>query len=174
MKTGEKTMPSHRESWFEDFEFELDLTHKVLMRLPQESFAWKPHDKSMHLGQLAAHVANLVNWFAMTIQLNELDLASYSPPDRRGPATSDELLSLFDKNAAAARTAFSQLGEAALDDAWTLRMGERVLKTLPRRRVLRTMCLSHMIHHRAQLLVYLRMLNVSVPAVYGPSADEAA
>ena len=128
----------------------------------------------MHLGQLAAHVANLANWLALTIQRDELDLAAFPPPDRRGPAASSELLALFDKNAAAARAAFAQLEDAALDATWTLRMGDRVLKAMPRRRVLRTMCLSHMIHHRAQLLVYLRLLNVSVPAVYGPSADEAA
>jgi uncharacterized damage-inducible protein DinB len=164
---------SRKASLFEDLDFELGLTRKVLERLPEQHFAWKPHEKSMHLGQLAAHVANIVNWFTMGIQMDGLDLASYPPPDRRGPATSAELLALFDKNVAAARTAFVQLDDAALDGTWTLRMGERVLKAMPRRRVLRTMSLSHMIHHRAQLLVYLRLLNISVPAVYGPSADEA-
>jgi uncharacterized damage-inducible protein DinB len=163
---------SRKIALFEDFEFELALTSKVLNRLPEQHFAWKPHEKSMHLGRVAAHVANILNWFAMGIQKDGLDLATLPPPDTRGPTTSAELLAIFDKNAAAARAAFAELDDAALDDTWTLRMGDRVIKAMPRRLVLRTMSLSHMIHHRAQLLVYLRMLNVSVPAVYGPSADE--
>src|SRR5262245_25540203 len=164
---------SRKSGLLEDFEFELALTRKVLERLPEVHFAWKPHEKSMHLGRLAAHIANILNWFAMGIQKDGLDLATLPPPDTRGPTTSAELIALFDKNVAAARAAFGQLNDAALDDTWTLRMGERVIKAMPRRLVLRTMSLSHMIHHRAQLLVYLRLLNISVPAVYGPSADEA-
>ena len=161
-----------KDALYEDLEFELGLTRKVLERLPEQQFAWKPHEKSMHLGQLAAHVANLVNWLALAIERDEFDLAANPPPDRRGPTTNAELLATFDKNVAAARAAFAKLDDASLDRPWTLRMGERVIKTLPRRSVIRIMSLSHMIHHRAQLLVYLRLLNVPVPGVYGPSADE--
>jgi uncharacterized damage-inducible protein DinB len=163
---------SRKEALFEDLEFEIALTRKVLERLPEEHFAWKPHDKSMHLGQLAAHVANILNWVTLSIRRDELDLAQFPPPDRTGPRTSEELLATFNANAGTARAAFAELDDAKLDDTWKLKMGERVLKALPRRTVLRTMCVSHMIHHRAQLLVYLRILNIPVPSVYGPSADE--
>jgi uncharacterized damage-inducible protein DinB len=163
---------SRKDSLFEDLEFELGLTRKVLARLPANHFAFKPHEKSMHLGQLAAHVANILNWVTLSIRRDELDLAQFPPPDRTGPKSNAELLATYDANAADARSALAELKDANLDDTWTLRMGERVLKAFPRRTVLRTMCLSHMIHHRAQLLVYLRLLNIPVPSVYGPSADE--
>lgn len=156
---------------FADLEQEWKLTRKVLERMPEKDFAWKPHERSMSLGQLAAHVANIVHWQDMTLSRDEIDLAKL-PPDRHIPATNAELLAIFDRNVAAARAAFEKLDDSKLDDTWTLRMGDRVFIALPRRAVYRTVCLSHMIHHRAQLLIYMRMLGIPVPAVYGPSADE--
>lgn len=157
---------------FEDLENELALTKRVLERLPDKQFDFQPHEKSMSLGRLAAHVANIPNWIAMSIEMDELDLAMFPPPDRNGPDSSASLLAVFEQSSAKARAAFAKLDDSALDQIWTLRMGDRVLKQFPRRLVLRTMCLSHMIHHRAQLLTYLRVLDEKVPSVYGPSADE--
>jgi uncharacterized damage-inducible protein DinB len=157
---------------FEDLENELALTRKVLERLPEKQFDFQPHEKSMSLGRLAAHTANLANWITMSIEMDELDLAKFPPPDRNGPESSAALLAAFDQSSTKARAAFAKFDDASLDQIWTLRMGERVLKQFPRRIVLRTMCLSHMIHHRAQLLTYLRILDEKVPSVYGPSADE--
>lgn len=162
---------SKRDLLFADLENEWNLTRKVLERLPEKDFAWKPHERSMSLGQLAAHVANIVYWQEMTLSQDGIDLAKL-PPDRHIPATTAELVSIFDKNVAAARAAFATATDASLEETWTLRMGDKVFFALPRRAVFRTMCLSHLIHHRAQLLIYMRMLGVPVPAVYGPSADE--
>jgi uncharacterized damage-inducible protein DinB len=156
---------------YEDLESELALTKKVLERLPEKQFDFQPHEKSMSLGRLAAHVANLANWITMSIEMDELDVAKF-PPIRTGPETSAALMEAFEQSSAKARAAFAKLNDVSLDQIWTLRMGERVLKQFPRRIVLRTMCLSHMIHHRAQLLTYLRILDEKVPSVYGPSADE--
>lgn len=157
---------------YEDMENELALTKKVLERLPNQQFEFQPHEKSMSLGRLAAHVANIPNWIALSIEMDELDLAKFPPPDRNGPESSAALLAAFEQSSAKARAAFEKLDDATLDRIWTLRLGDRVLKQFPRRIVLRTMCLSHMIHHRAQLLTYLRILDEKVPSVYGPSADE--
>lgn len=162
---------SKRDLLFADLEDEWKLTRKVLERLPEKDFAWKPHERSMSLGQLAAHVANIVYWQDMTLSRNEIDLAKL-PPDRHIPANTAELVSIFDKNVAAARAAFAKATDASLEETWTLRMGDNVFFALPRRVVFRTVCLSHLVHHRAQLLIYMRMLGVRVPSVYGPSADE--
>jgi uncharacterized damage-inducible protein DinB len=155
-----------------DLEHELATTRRVLERLPEEQFAWKPHEKSMSLGRLASHVVNLVQWQTITLQSEELDLGSGPPPADEGPASRAALLSTFDANVAALKEALAKASEPDLRQVWTLRMGEKVLLRMPRLAVLRTMCLSHMINHRGQLCVYLRLLGVPVPAIYGPSAGE--
>jgi uncharacterized damage-inducible protein DinB len=155
-----------------DLDHELVNTRRVLERLPEAQFAWKPHEKSMSLGRLASHVVELVHWQTMTLQTEELDLGGVPPPSTDGPASREALLSTFDTNVAALKEALAKAGEPELRQVWTLRMGEKVLLRMPRLSVLRTMCLNHMINHRAQLCVYLRLLGVPVPAIYGPSADE--
>jgi uncharacterized damage-inducible protein DinB len=155
-----------------DLDHELVNTRRVLERLPEGQFAWKPHEKSMSLGRLASHVVHLVEWQTMTLQTQELDLGGAPPPRTEEPASREALLSTFDANVAALKDALSKATEPDLRQVWTLRMGEKVLLRLPRLAVLRTMCLSHMINHRGQLCVYLRLLGVPVPAIYGPSADE--
>jgi uncharacterized damage-inducible protein DinB len=158
---------------FVDLEREIDTTRRLLERLPADQFSWKPHEKSMSLGRLAMHVATLLQWFLNTIQQDELDIAS--PPQIPMEATSrDDLLGTFEQNAAAVTQTFARMDDAALSRAWTLRNGEQVLFSQSRGMVLRVWCLSHLIHHRAQLCVYLRLLNLPVPAIYFNSVDEPA
>ncbi len=165
------TLPSMRDIAFGDLERELKVTRKVLERLPEKDFAWKPHEKSMHLGRLAMHVATLPQWMVTTLTKDELDFNN--PPQIRTEAKSHaDLLQEFDKHAAEVKAALAQLDDAALQKNWTLRQGDKVLHSNSKAAILRVWCLNHMIHHRAQLCLYLRMLNVPVPAVYFNSADE--
>jgi len=163
--------PSIKQIAIGDLEQEIKLTRKVLERLPEEHYAWKPHEKSMSLAALGSHVANLLYWQTMTLQLDGLDLAGL-PPQPAPPTSQAELLDKFDRNAAVLRETLAATDDAAFGEPWTLRSGDHVHFTLPRAAVMRSMGISHMIHHRAQLTVYLRLLDEPVPAVYGPSADE--
>jgi len=155
-----------------EFEHEMAGTRKVLERAPLERGAFKPHPKSKSLVDLASHIAELASWGSFIFATEVLDYAEF---DYRTPrhATRQELLEVFDRNVAGSRAAL----EAAEDDAarapWTMRNGEQVFFTLPRIAVVRSLVINHIIHHRAQLTVYLRLLDVPVPGLYGPSADEA-
>jgi uncharacterized damage-inducible protein DinB len=156
---------------FSDLDRELTVTRRVLERLPEEHFAWKAHEKSMPLGHLAQHVVNLVQWCLDTIEKDVLDMATI-PPMQKAPTTLAALLQSFDEKAAKLRAAVASLNDAALAQPWSLKNGTETLVTHPRAFILRTWCLSHLIHHRAQLCVYLRLLNLPVPAVYFNSSDE--
>lgn len=157
-----------------EFDMEMDATRRTLERVPDDKFDWKPHHKSGTLGWLAAHVSNIPHWATITMQQNSLDLApaggqSYTPPK---PTNRKELLEQFDKNRADARAALTAGNDAEYAKPWALLMGGKQLFSEPRSSVLRRMVFNHIIHHRGQLTVYLRLLNVPVPALYGPSADE--
>ncbi len=156
-----------------DLEQELASTRKILERMPAEQFGWKPHAKSMSLGELATHTSNLLQWIVMTIKFDEFDFAKPSPSPEV-PATTADLLAVYDQNAAAAREAVAAADETLLNRPWTLRNGEMVFFTQPTGSVLRSFCISHMVHHRGQLSVYLRLLDIPVPPTYGPTADEAS
>ena len=156
---------------FCDLEREIATTRKVLERLPEARFAWKVHEKSMPLGNLALHVANLLQWMLDTLQRDSLDLAS-PPKMRREPENLADVLNTFDANAAAVRQAMDRMTPQLLKATWTIRQGEKVLYSNSRAFVLRVWCLNHLIHHRGQLCVYLRLLNLPVPTVYFNSADE--
>lgn len=149
-------------------------TRKFLARVPEGNFAWKPHAKSMSLGDLAAHIANLMSWAVPTIKQDSLDLMPLNGPPlvMPKPQTRDGLLALFDQNARDARLAIADASDEHLQKPWTLMMGGETIFTLPRAAVLRQLVMNHAIHHRAQLGVYLRLNDIPVPAVYGPSADE--
>jgi uncharacterized damage-inducible protein DinB len=144
---------------------------RVLERVPEGKFAWKPHARSWSAGDLASHVANMLSWGSITLGTTEYDLAS--APDR-SPAhpTSAALLAKYDANRAAFRAALQRASDGDLMVPWSLKREGVVLFTFPRVACLRSFVLNHFIHHRAQLTVYLRLLDVSVPALYGPSADE--
>jgi uncharacterized damage-inducible protein DinB len=157
-----------------DFDREMANTRKSLERVPEEKFAWKPHEKSMPLGRLAQHISQLPSWAIDTIGRDSLDLSPpgsppYQPPP---PKPLREILDTFEKDATAARTAIVGAQDEHLMQQWTLLSGGKTIFSLPRLTVLRVMVVNHMIHHRAQLGVYLRLNGVPVPALYGPSADE--
>jgi uncharacterized damage-inducible protein DinB len=158
-----------------DFDAEMANTRKTLERVPVEKSDWKPHEKSMALGRLARHVAELPSWAAMTITTDSLDIAPpgappYQPPP---PARSqEELLGLFEKSAAEARAAIAGASDEHLRENWSFLFGGKTVFSMPRLSVVRLTVLNHLIHHRAQLGVYLRLNGIPVPALYGPSADE--
>jgi uncharacterized damage-inducible protein DinB len=157
-----------------EFDNEMGNTRKVLERVPDEKWNWKPHEKSGTLGWLASHVANLPGWATMTLQTEQLD---YAPVD--GPAyepakitNREELLTEFEKNVVEARAALDSASDEEMLKSWTLLAGGKPVFTLSRVACLRGMVFNHLIHHRAQLTVYYRLLDVAVPGMYGPSADE--
>ena len=162
------------EALLPEFDQEVVGIRKTLERVPEEKFGWKPHAKSMTMGDLATHLATILGWTATAVDTESLDLAPGGKP-MAGPApvkSRQELLETFDKNAAAARKAIAGAADAHLLKPWTLLNNGKQVLTLPRIAVLRTFMMNHAIHHRAQLGVYLRLNDVPVPSIYGPSADE--
>ena len=156
-----------------EFDQEMASTRKMLERVPDETFAWKPHDKSFSMGNLASHIANLVSWTDETMNKTEVDMANVPPGEmNRAAKNRAELLATFDANAAKARAAL-QKPDADYFVPWSLKNGAQLFFTMPRYSCIRSFCLNHIVHHRAQLGVYLRLNNVAVPGVYGPSADES-
>ncbi|MBS1795664.1 MAG: damage-inducible protein DinB [Acidobacteria bacterium] len=148
-------------------------TRKCLERIPADKFDYKPHEKSMAMGRLAVHTAEMVDWAKETVTTTELDFAAneYKPFE---PKTTEELVEFADKHLAEAIEALKNTSDEAMMENWTLRNGETVYFTMPRIQVLRGMVFNHIIHHRGQLSVYMRLNDIPVPAIYGPSADEGA
>ena len=153
---------------------ELAVTRRVLERVPTEKGTWKPHEKSFPMSHLAQLVARLPGWAPMMMDRTELDIAPKEGPQFPGYSfeTTETLLAEFDKNAAAAREALSRASDADFDVPWTLKKAGEVVMTQPRYQMLRSMVLNHLVHHRAQLGLYLRMVDQQVPMMYGPTADE--
>jgi uncharacterized damage-inducible protein DinB len=155
-----------------EFDQEMTATRRVLERVPDDKFAWKPHDKSFSMGALASHIATMITWTVDTMTRTEFDLATVSMEEMTRVANHRaELLSWFDANVTPAR---ASLGKPDADYfvPWTLKKGDQVFFTMLRYNCIRSFCLNHIVHHRAQLGVYLRLNNIAVPGVYGPSADE--
>lgn len=161
------------ESLLPEFDREMGLTRRILERVPADQFAWKPHEKSMSLGRLAEHLAELPQWATMTIRESGIDMASRRPPDYRSPETPADVLKMFDANVRDARGALAGRTDAELVAPWTLRHQGKELFTMPKVAVLRGFVINHLIHHRGQMSVYLRLQNVLLPSIYGPSADES-
>jgi uncharacterized damage-inducible protein DinB len=161
------------EAMLPEFDQEMANTRKTLERVPEDKLDWRPHEKSMTMRGLATHLANLPSWTVHGVKLDELDIAPGGVPWRmeevRSPA---EALELFDRNVAAARAAIVGASDELLLNSWSLLSNGRTVMTLPRVAMLRSFIMNHMIHHRAQLGVYLRLNDVPVPALYGPTADE--
>jgi len=157
-----------------EFDHEMANTRKTLERVPLDKSDWKPHEKSMAMGPLAIHLAEMPGWVAETINKDSLDLAPPDAPPYERPQVNSQadLLAMFDKNVAAARDALAGVSDEHLFQPWTLLSGGQTILTLPRIGVIRGFVISHSIHHRAQLGVYLRLNDIAVPAIYGPSADE--
>ncbi len=153
-----------------ELEKEAITTRKMLERIPTDKFGWQPHKKSMTIKRLATHVAELPTWIGMTLTTDELDFANnpYQPEDIN---STEELLAYFEKCLADGRAHLSRGRDEQLSEPWTLRDGETIYDVSPKLDVLR-MTYNQIVHHRAQLGVYLRLLDIPIPGSYGPSADE--
>ena len=153
-----------------EFDHEMENTRKSLERVPENKFSFKPHAKSMTLGALATHLATINHWAEAILGLDSFDVSTAPPnPELK---SRDEVLAAFDKDTAIARKAIADATDAHLLKPWTLTAGSKTVLTMPRVAVVRSFLLNHSIHHRAQLGVYLRLNDVPVPSIYGPSADE--
>lgn len=159
-----------------EFDHEMANARRTLERIPDDKFAWKPHERSFAMGELATHIANMLTWVVHTIERDSLDIAPPDAPKLRAPlATSQkELLDTFDQNLTAARAAIEGASDEHLFQPWTLLSGGEKVFTIPRIAVLRSAVMNHIIHHRGQMSVYLRLNDIPVPSLYGPSADEGS
>ncbi len=149
---------------------EAGTTRRVLERVPEDQFGWKPHEKSMTLGQLAIHIATLPGGIAEISTWPSFDVAIAQP--RPSPTSTVDLLDALDESVARAQAVLNEMEDAALATPWRLVNGDKEIMTIPRAALLRTIMLNHWYHHRGQLTVYLRQLGVPIPPIYGPSADE--
>ena len=156
------------ESLLPEFDQEMATTRRLLERVPSEKGTWKPHEKSFALGHLAQLISWMPGWIATTLTSTELDLAGGAGYSFE---TTETLLQEFDRNVQEARAALAAAADADFAVPWSLKTGGRVIFTLPRGAVVRQH-ISHLVHHRGQLTVYLRLLDVPIPSIYGPTADE--
>jgi uncharacterized damage-inducible protein DinB len=163
------------EAFLPEFDQEAAGVRRTLERVPADKFEWRPHEKSGTMIWLAGHLANLPQWATLTMAADELDLAPGGEPMPLPPtpASVEELVATFDRHAAEARAAIAGASDAEFMTPWSLLNNGTVLMTLPKAAVIRSFVMNHLIHHRAQLGVYLRLNDVPVPSIYGPSADEA-
>jgi uncharacterized damage-inducible protein DinB len=154
----------------QEFDSEAKTTRRVLERVPNDKLAWKPHAKSMSLGVLALHVASspaiICGWAAE----GETHFKGQPPPS---PASTEEILSAHDRSVDTSKEILGRLGDEGLTTTWTGKAGGQTIMTMPKAALVRTLVMNHLIHHRGQLSVYLRLLDVPVPPIYGPSADES-
>ncbi|MBK9373913.1 MAG: DinB family protein [Holophagales bacterium] len=156
-----------------EFDLEMANTRKVLERVPEADFAWRPHAKSFSMGELAGHVASIPGWMTSTLVDDAFDVSPGGvPASFPKAATVKEAVAMFDEGVPAARAALEAASDAAFLESWSLLASGEPLFTMPRVAVVRSFVMNHLIHHRAQLCVYLRLKDVPVPALYGPSADE--
>lgn len=158
-----------------EFDQEMATTRKCLVRIPDDKFSYKPHPKSFEMGALAVHIATMLDWGVLTMQSDSFDYAPEGGEPYVAPAAKDNaaLLAMFDKASVAFRAALAAAENADMMKPWTLLAGGKPMFTMPKAAVIRGMIFNHLVHHRGQLSVYLRMCDIAVPAIYGPSADEA-
>ena len=159
------------QAFLAELENEAKVTRECLARVTADKFDYKPHEKSMSFGQLASHIAEMWGWTESSLKSDALDFATmdYKPYE---PKSTEELLAFFDQQIARARTVLAETSDETFMTNWTLRNGDQVYFTMPKVAVMRTFVLNHIIHHRGQLSVYLRLNEIPVPSIYGPSADE--
>jgi uncharacterized damage-inducible protein DinB len=155
-----------------ELENESKTTRKVLERVPTEKFDWKPHERSMEMIRLATHVAEMHNWTKNTVEDPELDFAKFADYKPFVPKNTAELVEHFEKNLALAIESLKKASDDIWHEPWSLRNGDTIYFTMPKIVVMRSMVLNHIVHHRGQLSVYLRLNDIPVPEMYGPSADE--
>ena len=156
-----------------EFDREMGLTRRALERVPDGQFEWRPHPTSVTLGRLAEHLTEMPQWATITMTQAGIEMTTPRPPEYVSPATRAEVLAQFDKYLREARGNVAGKVDGEFNAPWTLRTGGKEVFTMPKMAVMRNFVLNHMIHHRGQLMVYLRMLGVPVPSIYGPSGDES-
>ena len=156
-----------------EFDHEMATTRTLLERVPEDAAEWKPHPKSMSMGHLASHIASMPRWTSAIVQQKEVDFASPTAADFATPPfkSTRQLVEAFDRNIQEARTVIAAASDGELAIPWALRNGGHTIFSLPRAGVLRSFIMSHIIHHRGQLSVYLRLRDVPLPSIYGPTAD---
>lgn len=157
-----------------EFEHEMAGTRKTLERVPDDKLDWKAHPKSNTIGWVAAHLAEIPGWVAGTLEKDSWDINPVGGEPYQSPKAESrqQILEVFDKNVAAARKAISATSDEAFRKQWSLLSGGKALMTMPRIAVIRSFVINHTIHHRAYLCAYLRLNDIPVPALYGPSGDE--
>jgi uncharacterized damage-inducible protein DinB len=162
-----------RDALLPEFDQEMKVTRRVLERMPLAEGDYKPHAKSMTLGRLASHVAEIPGWAGTIVQKPyfEMTESEHKPVTH---ASTDALLADFDRKVALARTAIESLSDEEMMSSWEFRVGGEAKLKLPKVGVIRSLLMNHLIHHRGQCTVYLRLKNVPVPSIYGPSGDESA
>ena len=171
METAEAKTPTIGQTMAMEMEQEAAIARKLLERLPDDKYDWQPHDKSMSLGRIAGHVAETFTWTGATILQDVLDFAEMDYEPQPTTNTADNLAA-FDKNVKEALEILNNVSDEDIMKPWTMRDGEKVYMTMPKAAVMRGFVLNHMIHHRGQLSVFMRLLDIPVPQIYGPSADE--
>lgn len=152
-----------------ELEHEAQLIETFLKRIPEDKLEWTPHEKSMPLGTLAAHLVEIVAWIPATMDEDTLEMSNYQPPKMGGV---DGMLAELHRALPAAKQSLQKDNEVYFQ-TWTMKQGEQILMQMPRYNAIRSAVFNQFPHHRAQLGVYLRLLDISVPATYGPSADES-
>jgi uncharacterized damage-inducible protein DinB len=160
-----------KNAFIAELKHEALLTKKMLERVPLEKADWKPHEKSMSLGRLATHIAENFKWISDIKSIDDFDFAT-RPFKAHVAASQNELISIFQTNLDTAVNDLSSMSDEDFGKPWTVRAGDKVMFNAPKKVAIRGWALSHHIHHRGQLSVYLRLLNIPVPGMYGPSADE--
>lgn len=157
------------QEFLRELSLESEVTRRYLERVPFDKKTFKPAERSEELGRLAIHIAEITAWWTSCVKETKLDFINFEPKDIQ---TTEELLGYFDTLLEEAKAALRNVSDEEFEKEWSMAYGEEVLFTLPKKQVARVFCMNHLIHHRAQLGVYLRLLDIPVPAAYGPSADE--
>jgi uncharacterized damage-inducible protein DinB len=165
-------MPRIIDAYIPELEQEAQTTRRVLERVPEDQLRWKPHEKSMTLGQLAHHVADTPGEIARFIEKDEFDFGVFDGLRQPAAESKAHLMQVFEENLRIARKTLESMDDARALASWKGMRNGQTLMTMPRIGVVRVIMMNHLYHHRGQLSVYLRLLNVPVPSMYGPSADE--
>lgn len=155
-----------------DFDHEMAVTRQLLERLPEDAFPWRPHEKSFSLAALATHLAEIPRWGTTILDRDDYDMTAVAPGPRTAATSRAEVMTAFDRTVSDVRRAIVTRSDAELLAPWTLKRDGQTLLTMPRIAALRRFVLHHVIHHRGQLTVYLRLHDVPLPPLYGPTADE--
>jgi uncharacterized damage-inducible protein DinB len=162
---------AERDSLLPEFDQETSATRRVLERVPEAAFEWRPHPKSFNMGELATHLSRIPHWGALILKQREYDLATSGPRGQSLPSV-PAVLEQFDTNVREVRSALVEMTDGELLQPWSLRRGDRVVMSVPKISAVRGFVVRHMVHHRGQMTVYLRMNDIPLPPLYGPTADE--